>query len=293
MNKKHVCIFTLSLLLSSNILLCDKKGDDCNAEDSYCECIHPGEAAAKEIYRPCVPRPRPTRRPVSRWVYSPDGKFRISKRTVRSGNYGDRFLEVEQVGKTRKLFKFKSAKSFSFSTDSNYILVERSEYNDDLCMTNDFIEIFDLHNRKRVFYMPFFKKFYTSRKRRWKSVNLSERMNLAFKGEIFKSIEWDIEGVFVTIPVNFHNVRSVFASDYSLGLSVYFKDGVIKIYLPNKDFAGLYETFTFSAPQIVDSSDYVQLLQLSGDLGPIEPCGGHGCGYCPNCCSYLEDDSQE
>ena len=65
MKKKHVCIFIFSLLLSSSVLLCDKKGDDCSAEDNYCECIHPGE--------------------------------------------------------TTEPFELKSAKSFSFSADRNYI----------------------------------------------------------------------------------------------------------------------------------------------------------------------------
>jgi len=281
MNKANtVILFLLSFLLMSTLLF----GYEIEAEDHanknciYCECIHPRTPLCLyKSYCRCT-KNRCIKKQLGQstedWVYSPDGLFRASCNHSRSR---DSFVMVEKVGTKRKVFKFNSVISFSFSTDSNYIFIERSEYNDELYMTNNFIEVFDLHNRKRLFYMPFVRKFYTSRKSRLRGFNLSERINLKLKGETLKSVEWYVEDVPVQVPAHLQQVRSVYASEYSLGISVFFKDGLLKIYLPNKDFTHLYETFEFMTPQVIGRPVTVYLDDPV--FSPYE--------YC------LEDDQEE
>lgn len=173
--------------------------------------------------------------------FSPDNKFCIyiacelcDDECWRSS------LVVENVSQSRDIFEFVNTNilSFAFSKDSKYILVERSEYNSQAGVQNEFIEVFDLVNEKRIFYMPFIKRFCSADFRDYK-YSIDDLVFLNFSGDTLKSVEWDFEGRYINVPASIQNVDFVYASQLGLGLSVRFNDGTIGVYLPKKDFSRL------------------------------------------------------
>ncbi|KKP29744.1 MAG: hypothetical protein UR12_C0003G0018 [candidate division TM6 bacterium GW2011_GWF2_30_66] len=171
--------------------------------------------------------------------YSFDNKFCAYKCDFSNSVF------VENVSKSKDILEFRNLVSFSFSKDSKFLLVERSEYNSKIGMQNDFIEIFDLANEKRIFFMPFYKKCYPANYYSTKSYDLDDLVYLNFYGNTLESVEFDFEGNYIFVPANLYNVRSVYASQLGLGLSVKFNDGSIKVYIPTKDFSGFNEVFSF------------------------------------------------
>jgi hypothetical protein len=225
--------FSLALLLSTNSLVVA-------FTDNCCNCDWCGTKVRSE------------------GVYSPDKLFRVIR--PDSGSvivervdcfesdmvYGDTGLFSHDRPVWRIIFRFNNLVSFSFSKDSKYLLVERSEYNSKVGMQNDFIEIFDLWNEKRVFFMPFYKKCYPAGSYySTKSYDLDDLVFLNFFGDTLQSVEFDFEGNYIFVPANLYNVRSVYASQLGLGLSVKFNDGSVKVYIPTKDFSGFNEVFSF------------------------------------------------
>jgi hypothetical protein len=93
--------------------------------------------------------------------------------------------------------------------------------------------------------MPFYKKCYPANYYSTKSYDLDDLVYLNFYGNTLESVEFDFEGNYIFVPANLYNVRSVYASQLGLGLSVKFNDGSIKVYIPTKDFSGFNEVFSF------------------------------------------------
>lgn len=221
--------FSLAILLSTNSLVVASTDNSCNCCSDWCgtrTTYYNNGTYNKNYY--------------SLDNYSPDNNFRVCK-----SSYNDSVF-VENISKSKHIFEFKNLVSFSFSRDSRYILVERSEYNSKVGMKNDFIEIFDLVNEKRIFFMPFYKKCYPAGSYySTKSYDLDDLVYLNFYGDTLQSVEFDFEGNYIFVPANLYNVRSVYASQLGLGLSVKFNDGSIKIYIPTKDFSGFNEVFSF------------------------------------------------
>lgn len=171
--------------------------------------------------------------------YSLDNKFCVYKCDCSTSVF------VENISKSKDILEFRNLLSFSFSKDSKYLLVERSEYNSKIGMQNDFIEIFDLVSEKRIFFMPFYKKCYPANYYSTKSYDLDDLVYLNFYGNTLESVEFDFEGNYIFVPANLYNVRTVYASQLGLGISVKFNDGSIKVYMPTKDFSGFNEVFSF------------------------------------------------
>lgn len=178
------------------------------------------------------------------------------------------------------IFEFKDWRAFSFSKDGKYVMVERSEYNSQVNAQNDYIEIFDLANKKRIFYMPFISKCkpritilktnppqyvyeYTH--------NIGNLVSLKFYDKTLVSVDFNFEGNYINIPAHIYDVKSVYASKLSSALSVKFNDGSVKLYLPKKDFSRFSLLAEFWTPAI---RQYDRLSNIYGgyweatDKGP-------------------------
>ena len=233
MNKtKFTTIFSIAALLSANSVFsksCDASSYRCMAP-TKCTVLVPGQN-----------------------FYSLDGKFRAKVTGYKSGS---QLVRIHKTGRKRCTLAFRSVRSFSFSTDSRYLLIERSVRDKQAGVTNEFLEVFDLKERNRLVYIPFYKRFYAPNKRYRKSKSsVGKLMDVEFSGSRLKSVSYDFDGVVKTVPAKLRNVSSVFTSECAGVLSVRFKDGFIKIYIPNKDFSGLDKVYEFESPTMVNIQD--------------------------------------
>lgn len=161
--------------------------------------------------------------------YSPDNYF-VAYKSINSD-----LVFVKSFAQSRVIFTFENLVSFSFSKDSRYLLVERSEYSTKFNAQNNFIEIFDLANENRIFYMPFIRKSYPSTSFYATKTCFVGDINLNFYEDTLETISFD----YASIPVYFYGVKSVYMSPVCIGLSVKFNDSSVNFYLPKKDFSGL------------------------------------------------------
>lgn len=226
---KLFSVLSLTFLLSSKLALAsvDYSNDECCC--GCCSVWSNPKVSSVNVYS-------------SNSCYSPDNNYCVYSRAYSdssTGSYSESNLFVENVKESRDVFEFANVVSFAFSKDSKYIMLERSEYSDQINAQNDYIEIFDMNAEKRIFYMPFIKKCYSSSYNNFKSYNLDNIVFLNFSGDTLKSIQWDFEGNYINVPAYVYNVSSVYVSQLGLGVSVKFNNGKVSVYLPKKDFSGL------------------------------------------------------
>lgn len=193
-----------------------------------------------------------------RQSYSPEKNFRIYRYedTLRAD---DVFFVEDEYHKI--IFELKNLTSFSFSKDSRYLLVERSDNNSlisSIKCVQDFIEIFDLVNEKCIFSTPIYKKYYSTRNPfcSKSSYNIDNLVYLNFYGNTLSSLELYFDRNYIFYSINLCDIKYVYVSKLGgLRLLVRFNNDSMRIYTISSDFSRLCEENAFSFCSSIIISD--------------------------------------